>query len=479
MRIAIIGGGTRCLYLMEMIRKHKFHEISPVVVAVAEIKDDTPALFHAKQRGLFTTHDYNDFFKREDIDLIVELTGNLDIYNDILQKKARNVRAIAHTTALLFWEISNSSDMHKKVDRKLQETQALYYAMSNDMIQEDMMVIGLDYRIQDANAAMVKKLGMRRDEIKGRYCYEVTHRLDKPCSGDHHPCPLLQAVEFQKPTQTTHIHLDKAENELHVSISCYPLIEDGKVAGVIEISKDISQDIRVQKAMMQQEKMVSIGRLSAGVAHEINNPLTTILTSSMLAQEELEPDHPVYEELQTIANEAMRCRKIVKSLLDFARHSEPVKKDYNLNEIVQESFILTRKQAAFKDIEVHVNLSEQLPAISVDKDQIQQVIINLVLNAIEATPPGGNVAITTRYLSSSRKVEVEVKDSGIGIPREIIDKIFDPFFTTRSDGTGLGLSITQGIVEKHDGKIQVKSRPGEGASFCIQLPLNKGEDHDR
>ena len=403
MRIAIVGGGTRCLYLMEMIRKHTFHTISPVVVAVAEIKDNTPALFSARQRGLFTTNDYNDFFKRDDIDLIVELTGNLDIYNDILQKKARNVRAIAHTTALLFWEIFNSSDLHQKVDRKLQETQALYYAMSNDMIQEDMMVIGLDYRILDANAAMVRKLGMRRDEIKGRFCYEVTHHLDSPCSGDHHPCPLMQAVEVRKPTQTTHIHLDKNENELHVSISCYPLIEEKEVIGVIEISKDISQDIRVQKAMMQQEKMVSIGRLSAGVAHEINNPLTTILTSSMLAQEEIEPDHPIYEELKTIANEALRCRKIVKSLLDFARHSEPVKKEYDLNEIVQESFILTRKQAAFKDVTVHVNLSEGLPSVSVDKDQIQQVIINLVLNAIEATQPGGSVSLITKYLSAAPK----------------------------------------------------------------------------
>jgi len=478
MRIAIVGGGTRCLYLMEMIKNHKFHEISPVVIAVAEIKDSTPALLNAKKRGLFITHDYNDFFQRDDIDLIVELTGSLDIYNDILQKKARNVRAIAHTTALLFWEISTSSDMHKKVGRKLQETQALYYAMSNEMIQEDMMVIGLDYRIQDANAAMVKKLGTRIDEIKGRHCYEVTHHLDKPCSGDHHPCPLIEAVKVRKPTQTTHIHLDKSDNELHVSISCYPLIEDRQVVGVIEISKDITQDIKVEKAMMRQDKMVSIGKLSAGVAHEINNPLTTILTSAMLAQEELEPDHPIYEELKTISNEAIRCRKIVKSLLDFARHSEPVKKSYSLNAIVQESYILTRKQAAFKDVTVHVNLSEEIPFVYVDKDQIQQVIINLTLNAIEATQSGGNVDLITRYLPDIQKIEVEVSDSGIGISKEIIDKIFDPFFTTRADGTGLGLSIAQGIVEQHDGKIHVKSRPGEGASFVIQLPLKKEEELD-
>jgi len=134
---------------------------------------------------------------------------------------------------------------------------------------------------------------LTRKEAIGKFCYEITHHQAHPCSGDHHPCPLVQVLKTGKPSQATHIHLDKEDNELHYSISCYPFIDHNKITGVIEVSKDITSDIKIQKAMMRQEKMVSIGRLSAGVAHEINNPLTTILTSSMLLQEDVEPDSEI------------------------------------------------------------------------------------------------------------------------------------------------------------------------------------------
>jgi signal transduction histidine kinase len=239
----------------------------------------------------------------------------------------------------------------------------------------------------------------------------------------------------------------------------------------------LERDIENQARMMQQEKLMSIGRLSAGVAHEINNPLTTILTSAMLIQEDLDPQDPIYVELDTISKETLRCRKIVKSLLDFARQSTPMKKDDNINEIIIESVYLTKKQAEFRNIKLKTILSENLPLVIVDKDQIQQTLINLILNAVEATDPGGAITVSTQYRQLDRMNIIKIDDTGRGIPKEHLDKIFDPFFTTRENGTGLGLSITHSIIEQHDGRIIVDSTPGRGTCFTIMLPVKTEQAH--
>ncbi|MCK5164819.1 MAG: PAS domain-containing protein [Desulfobacula sp.] len=478
MRIAIVGAGKKCFYLMDVIEKHEFQIVSPVVVAVADIDNDAPALVKAREKNIFVTNDYNDFFKMDNIDLIVELTGNLDIYNRILSKKTNRVRAIAHTTAMLFWEINLAARMYYKANRKLTETQLLYDVMINRLINEHVIVIGLDHKILDINETFLKNLGLTKDDVIGHYCYEITHRQSVPCSGKEHPCPLADVKKTGQPSKATHIHIDQNGNKQYLSISCYPLVEKDKLKGVIELSKDITREIEIEKNMMQQEKLVSIGRLSAGVAHEINNPLTTILTSSMLIQEDLEEGTQMHEELTIISNEALRCRKIVKSLLDFARQSKSFKKPDDLNNVIKESLILTRKQAKFKDVSLSASLAEKLPLVAIDKDKIQQTIINLTLNAVEATPPGGKIQLSSQYLEEKKAVEIRISDTGEGIHVENLDKIFEPFFTTKKNGTGLGLAITHGIIEQHDGTIQVKSTIGKGTEFYIQFPLTRDNDHD-
>ena len=478
MNIAVVGGGTRCRLLLEMMEKNVFHELGPVMVAVADIRDDAPGLVKARERGLFVTNDYNEFFNRDDIDLIIELTGDSETFNDILLKKKKTVRAINYRTAQLFWDVSRYSGLQEKTKAELEKTKTMYHVVINDLIQEDVMVIDLNYRILDINDKLLNKLGLKREEAIGRFCYEVSHRSDSPCSGKDHPCPLTKAIELKQHSQTTHVHLDKDNRKLYCSISCYPLLENGNIAGVVEISRDITQDINLQKKLMKQDKLASIGRLSAGVAHEINNPLTTILTTSMLIQEEFNPDDQIYKELQTITDEALRCRKIVTSLLDFARQAKPVKKLNDINRIAQDSVRLTKKQAAFSDIHIEQNLSTGIPNIRVDKDQIQQALINIILNAIDATDPGGRVTVSTRHLSSDEVVEITICDTGKGISDEEIYKIYDPFFTTKESGTGLGLAITHGIISQHGGVIKAKSKPNQGTTFTIRIPINKGNKHD-
>lgn len=477
MNIAVVGGGERCRQLLEVIQRHTFKEINPKVIAVADSRDDAPGVKIANAKGLFVTKDYNDFFKRDDIELIIELTGSMETYNDILEKKNKNVRAISTETAHLFWEISRISQKQKITDQKLYETKALYKTAINDLIQEDVMVISHDYKIMDVNNTMLDRLGLTKQEVVGRYCYDITHHQNTPCSGEDHPCPLIKTLKSKAPYQTTHVHLDKDANKIYYSIYTYPLFENGDIVGAMEISRDISKDINVQKMMMQQEKLASIGRLSAGVAHEINNPLTTILTTAMLTQEDLDADDPIYDELETITKETLRCRKIVTSLLDFARQTKPDKKDHDINTIVGGCIILVKKQAAFKDITLTQTLDNSLPEVYVDKGQIEQSLINLILNAVEATQPGGKIHVSTSSLDG--KLKIIVKDTGEGIEKEKLDQIFDPFYTSKDNGTGLGLAITHGFIEQHSGSIGVNSKVGEGTTFTISIPLKNETAHDR
>jgi two-component system NtrC family sensor kinase len=477
MNIAIIGAGRQGSRLMDVLQQHEFEEVRPVIVMVADVDPKAAGMVRARRLGIPTTVDYNDIFQHTDLDLIVELTGRREVFFDILAKKSITVRAISSNVVKLFWEISRVSTIEKKIRQELHEASAMYKMVINDLIQEDVMVINYDYRITDVNKSLLKKLGLSREEVIGRHCFEITHHRDLPCSGENHPCPLLETLESQQPYQSTHIHLDKNNREIYYAISTYPLFEDGDVLGAIEISRDITKEINVQRTLMQQEKLASIGRLSAGVAHEINNPMTTILTSAMLLQEDLAEDDPMRQELELIASETMRCRKIVTSLLNFARQSQPDKRLNDLNQMINECILLTQKQAAFKDIAIRCDTKPGIPPIWFDKGQIEQAIINLILNAVEATASGGSITISTDCCDQEDRTRIDICDTGEGIIKENLNKIFDPFFTTKTSGTGLGLAITHGIIEQHGGSIEVDSELGKGTCFAIYLPISKENSH--
>jgi two-component system NtrC family sensor kinase len=229
----------------------------------------------------------------------------------------------------------------------------------------------------------------------------------------------------------------------------------------------------MQDQLIQAGKMVAVGKLAAGVAHEINNPLTNILTSGEYLQKKSPENYPFTEDLDIIVNESLRCRKIVKGLLDFARQTRPEKKLSEINQIIQAVLVLVENQAAFHNIKIVSELDPSIPKIMVDSDQIQQVFTNMVLNAAEAMKGGGVLRIKTALSQDGSFLEVTFSDTGCGIPKEHIDRIFDPFFTTKDvgTGTGLGLSVSYGIVEKHGGSIDVESKVKEGTTFVIHLPL--------
>lgn len=229
----------------------------------------------------------------------------------------------------------------------------------------------------------------------------------------------------------------------------------------------------MQAVMIQSEKLASLGKMAAGVAHEINNPLTSILIQTHLLLETCEPGNPSLENLTLIADETSRCAEIVKGLLEFARMTpaQPTKAD--VNDIVERSIQLLEKQASVRNIKIVKALDLSLPSIDLDKNKMQQVFSNLIINACDAMAGGGTLTITSQLGLDRRQIEILFADTGVGIPEENIHKLFDPFFTTKSAGTGLGLAVSYGIIQQRGGKIGVRSEVGQGSVFIVILPLDQ------
>ncbi|MBL7133797.1 MAG: cache domain-containing protein [Phycisphaerae bacterium] len=228
---------------------------------------------------------------------------------------------------------------------------------------------------------------------------------------------------------------------------------------------------RAQQEIMKSERLAMIGRLAAGVAHEINNPLGGILLFSRLLLRKAPAGNIDRENLERIAKEAERCQNIVQRLLEFARQTEPQTESMDLNHIVEKTTALLENQALFHNIEIVKRLHPDLPPVCVDASQMQQVFVNIIVNATEAIEGKGVLTISTSAARDGR-VEASFTDTGHGISEEDLKRLFEPFFTTKGvgQGTGLGLSISHGIVKRHGGTLSVRSRVGAGATFVVSLP---------
>jgi len=242
--------------------------------------------------------------------------------------------------------------------------------------------------------------------------------------------------------------------------------------------RDRRQQAESESKLLQSEKQASIGRLAAGVAHEINNPLTGVLTFTHMLLRRKELDDDVRADLQTIAKETERVRTIVKGLLDFSRQTILEPEPTDINKLVRSAVALVDNQALVKGLSLEFIPTEGLPVRTVDRNQLQSVLLNMIINAIDATEPGGTIRVTTGFSISKGDteqdgIEISIIDTGCGISKENLTRLFDPFFTTKDvgEGTGLGLAVSYGIIQRHGGTIRVQSEVNKGSTFTIWLPL--------
>lgn len=260
---------------------------------------------------------------------------------------------------------------------------------------------------------------------------------------------------------------------------CLPYLLDQLETTCEQLHKSNQELATTQQRLVQTERLASMGQLSAGVAHEINNPLGTVLIYSHMLLRNLDKVDPKREDLEMIVREATRCKSIVRSLLDFARQSRVSKAPVDLAALLRDIEAIMGPRAEAEGVELVCEAASGVPIMMIDGEQIKQVLINLVKNGLDAiTEPNGHIDISVRRAALPDHVEIQVTDTGDGIPEEHLDKLFTPFFTTKEmgKGTGLGLAITYGIVKMHSGDIEVESKKGKGTTFRILLPVGAKSD---
>jgi two-component system NtrC family sensor kinase len=289
------------------------------------------------------------------------------------------------------------------------------------------------------------------------------------------------------------IAVDKSSEEIHELAQSFEVMRERLAAALAEINQftqklEIKVDERTrqlqaaQKKLLHSDRLASLGQLSASVAHEINNPISGVLNLSMLLQRMLKTDGVPPERIEEfrkylgqVTNETARVGRIVSDLLAFSRRSKPQRAPADLNRIVKSTLSLVQHKMKLSNVEVGTRFADDLPAAPCDGSQIQQVVLNLLLNAAEATQSKAERRVSVETSTADGNVVLTVSDNGEGILPENLGKIFDPFFTTKSEGkgVGLGLAVSYGIIQAHGGDIEVRSQPGAGTTFTVLLPIEQ------
>jgi len=362
-----------------------------------------------------------------------------------------------------------------------------------------LVVADRDSHVTSANDACCQLLGYTKEELLGKPVGTVF--------AEGAPTPFRRGSEFWSRCRTTGSATGvetslktKSGEEVPVSLNASTMRDrTGDIVGMVLVATDLREMKRLlleaqaaaaaerqqaaerakayrelkalQARLIQSEKMSSLGRMAASVAHEINNPLGAIVVYSHLLLENTPEDFPGRGNLQKVVREAIRCRDIVRGLLNFARPGAGARQTGDLNAVIRAAHDLLRGQGVFKSIEVRLDLSPAPLEITCDPSQLQQAFTNLLVNAAEAISGPGTITIHSWHDASRGMAAASVADTGCGIAPENLERIFEPFFTTKQGGhgTGLGLAIAYGIVERHGGTIKVDSRPGEGTAFTVWL----------
>ncbi len=317
--------------------------------------------------------------------------------------------------------------------------------------------------ILDANEIASSIMGMPKNELIGTTLPQF-RRIFK----------LL--IKTSSPIVLSELTLDTSNNEsIMLEVSARFVDFNGQKL-IQALARDVSEQYAMTDKLVQADKLVLLGQLSAGVAHEIRNPLAAVNLNLQILQRKISQDAPEYSYIKTALQGVERISRIVEVTLNFSRPAMPDVQQVNINSIIPQTLELVASALKRKEITVNVHLDDSLPLVAIDAKQIQQVMINLITNAGDSIHTKGAITISS-YLEKSTKynesefVVVSISDEGCGIPPEDLSKIFNPFFTRKADGTGLGLPITQRILHQHNGIIDVQSKVGEGTTFYVKLPV--------
>jgi two-component system, NtrC family, sensor kinase len=397
--------------------------------------------------GLGKTID-GDFLTSEDVELLCTIGGYLAVALD-------------------------NAQLYSSLEQKAQQIERLKDFSENIVESMNVGVLAVDFegRIEFWNTQLERSIGIRRADAVGRKIDEIL------------PADLaLEIAARSEEERVTNLYKFPLRNRdgrtLVVNVSIAPLAgqSSGRLGRLVLVD-DITQRMQLEEQLVQTEKLTSLGLLAAGVAHEVNTPLAVISNYIQMLARQLPESDPRHKLTEKIVKQTFRASEIVNNLLSFSRTGGAGFKEVNLNQVIEETLVLVAHPFRVSSVQVIKNLEGDLPSVLGSSNRLQQVFLNLFLNAKDAMPSGGMLEV--RSTANNGSVEIEVADTGTGIPRDNLARVFDPFFTTKATGrgTGLGLSVSYGIIKEHAGKIEVRSTPGKGTSFRLEFPAVRKAVH--
>jgi len=400
------------------------------------------------------------------IELVNKITGTFTADDQQLLESIAAPLAVAIQNARLqdqvHRQLADLTAMFDKVEHAKQE-----WEQTIDVIDAGIWLVDLDCRIVRANRTLVNWLHTTPQELAGKYCYQVIHHCQTPPAY----CPLQRSPDnsAEEQTQIQLAHLGGGTFRLNT----YLLRKrDGTVTGAVNVLRDITNELALQSQLIQSEKLAAIGRLAGSLAHEINNPLQALQGCLDLALANPNNLEKQTRYLNVAKSEVERLASMIQRLLDFYRPSKGTQGSVNVAALVEEVLTLSSKRLQHAQVTTHVEWDSDLPIIYGVANQLKQVFLNLVLNAIDAMPNGGKLEIRGRVVEKEKRwLVIDLADTGIGIPPENLDKVFEPFYTTKPNGTGLGLGISHTIVSSHGGQIKIASTTGRGTTLSVWLPI--------
>ena len=500
-RIALVGGEEFCKDVLEKyLVARQVDDFAARIVAVADPDPQSPGIVLAKELGLITAQDYHELYEpKYHIKALVLMTPDEAILDNVLRTKPYSIRLVAYQLSRLFFRAIDAE--HQKLRARNEEIETIL-----NSIQDFIIVISPTMEIEEVNQAFVEQMGYSKEEVIGKKCYDIFQNLDSQCKEDFIKCPLNRAIENRRPSQQVLTRVDREGQQRHLDVKIFPVWDkEGKISKFIEVSRDISDSRKEEEEMtrrlekmvedrtrelkethfklLHQDKMASLGKLSASVVHEINNPISGILSLVMLMNRIMEggalqqKDAEQFGQyLRLMETETRRISRIVSNLLAFSRHSKMEFGAVRLNQLIEKTLFLNANLLKLHSIKVEENPDPDLPDLTGSEDRLMQVFMNLISNAAEAIEAGRGdrvLSIGTKHMREKGCVSVSFADTGVGIPQENLSKLFEPFFSTKKKGkgVGLGLSVAYGIIQEHGGSIHVQSEEGRGTTFTIELPL--------
>ena len=491
--LAIVGGGRACKFFIDLLRSESFTYLKVNIVGVCDINPEAEGLVLAKELGIYTTNNFQDLFKLQNLDSIIELTGSKEVLLDIIRFRPKEIGVIEHNIGRLLRSFFEVNQQLKSAEEQLVSEKQF----SDFLIQQSsaaIVIINTDFTILEVNEPYLKAVKKSKEAVIGAPCYQISHDFNVPCSSAKPgmKCPMVETLRTGMSSHVIHEHPHPGKGSTFCNLVALPLLDrSGEISRIIEVWRDITDElsynwtkqIRELKSnlqrLVQEDRMISLGKLVASCVHEINNPIQGLLTFTLLMKEILAEGEPSPEDIEQfkghlsfMAKELERCGNIVSGLLSFSRETPKEFKEIDLNDVLNSVITLTRHKMELLNVELETRLYPGLLIILGDERELQQCFLNLIFNAIEAMPKGGKLQIISEPESDKRNVRIEIRDTGYGISKENLDHIFDPFFTTKSEGegTGLGLSIVYGITKNHKGSIRVNSTVDEGSSFVLTFP---------